>query len=627
MSTPSRQHVPLALSLLGGVLAAQTLLCAGPARAADPVPGSDELPLRYEGPGVTDPQAPDGRLPYSPGVQNIQVYRASRKHSPSFRTAEGCTVGYTYTHHQDIACWKGRLYVAWAMGLKDEDVPPTQIMFASSRDGLTWSGPKNLFPPEMGWSLRFYFYRASSDRLLVFALGPYETKLLSEKTKRTLLVRELTADESLGEVYTLVNPKADHPPSFETCPDAGFVAACREAYACKLLLEQQDYGVFLGDRRMPWHDSANWPGGKILGRDNYWSFGKAFCFFHRADGALVGLCKLGIVTQSRDEGQTWSKPVVAGGLDVGGAKEWAQRTPDGRYVMIYPPKKGARFPMAITTSDDGISFRDMRLLHGEVPPQRYQGLHKDVGPQYLRGVAEWAGDAPTLDPSAIWVVYSVTKEDIWVSRVPVPVLIETREPANDTFENVKPGLRVPGWNTYSPIWAPVRVVQEAAAQNRCLELADREPVDYARAVRTFPKSGAVTVSFRLSAAQTDRGRLEIELLGENDTRPVRLALNDKGQVQAVNGQSAADIGAYTGGQWSAFTLKVKDGRFTLSRDGKELLKEAAFAEPSATVCALSFRTGEHRDKVAGEAKADLPNTEEPVHEIVYHLDDVKSVTP
>lgn len=79
----------------------------------------------------------------------------------------------------------------------------------------------------------------------------------------------------------------DQPPSFETATDAGFVAACREAAGNNLLLEQQDYGRFLGERRLKWHDDPELNSGEMFG------FGKAFCFYHRQDGTLVGLCKLG----------------------------------------------------------------------------------------------------------------------------------------------------------------------------------------------------------------------------------------------------------------------------------------------------------------------------------------------
>ena len=60
------------------------------------------------------------------------------------------------------------------------------------------------------------------------------------------------------------------PPSFETAQDAGFVAACREAAGNNLLLEQQDYGIYLGERRMKWHGDSS------LTVQNWCQFGKAF---------------------------------------------------------------------------------------------------------------------------------------------------------------------------------------------------------------------------------------------------------------------------------------------------------------------------------------------------------------
>ena len=600
---------------------------AGDNPEATAKPGTPELPLLYDGPGLVDPKAPDGRLIYSPGVQNFQVYRASRKPAPFFRTVEGDQPGYTYNHHMDIACWKGRLYVAWDMSRTGEDNPPCHLVYSTSTDGMTWSDPQHLYPFNKGWHSRFYFFRASNDRMLAFASGPYPTDNISESEKKTLLVREITADHRLAEIFTLIKPGPTYPPSFEQSKDTGFVAACREAINNRPLLEQADYGLLLGDRRMKWHEGKNWPGGQVpLIGGKLWVFGKAQCFFHRKDGTLISLSKMGFVTMSKDEGESWSMPVIPQGIVAGGGKIWGQRTPDGRYAMIYAPHQSDRWPMAVTTSDDGITFRDMRVIHGEVPPQRYAGRAKDTGPQYIRGVAEWAGDAQTIDKSAIWVVYSVGKEDIWLSRIPVPLKANLQEPVNDTFDKTSPGPRVPGWNIYAPIWAPVRIAKDPASPNQYLELEDREPVDYARAIRTFPVSAEADVSFRLAAAQADRGRLEIDLLGERGTRPVRLILNDKGQLQSANGQETVDLGTYQAGKWFGVTIKVKVGRFTLLRDGKEILRDATFTEASPTVYALSFRTGEFRGTVPERAKNDLRDTEAPVPAAVCGIDDVKTCT-
>ena len=613
-------HLPVALTaVITSCLGAPS---SAPA-AGVAIPGSPKEPLRYVGFGLADPLAPDGGLQFSPGVQNVEIARANRKET-----------GHTYQHHVDLGCWKGLLYAAWVMTRKDEDVLPCRLVYSTSGDGFAWSEPRDLYPPGRGWDMRFYFFHASNGRMLAFAASPTANDWPGYHMMATdvkgVLVREITSDHQLGEIYTLIPGEPQRAPSFERAGDTGFVAACREACNCRPLLEQQDYGSLLGARGMKWHDPKNWPGGKIGGEDAVWTFGKAFCFYHRRDGVLVGLCKLGFATLSTDEGESWSLPVVPPGIVAGSGKIWGQKTPDGRYALIYPPQGGAlcrRYPMAVITGDDGITYRDMRVIHGEVPPRRYMGGGKkgDAGPQYLRGVAEWAGDAPTIDPSAIWAIYSVNKEDIWVSRIPVPIVPNVQQPVHDTFDAVELGPRVPGWNIYAPKWAPVCIAREKGGPNQFLKLEDRDPVDYARAVRVFPESSNVEVSFRLSAAQADRGRLEIDLLGARGTRPVRLALDDKGRIYASDGQDTVRLGTYQAARWESFTLQVMGGRFTVRRAGKTLLQDAAFAESTPWVYAISFRTGPYRARVA-EPDQDLPNTEEPAPATVYFVDDVFAQT-
>jgi hypothetical protein len=203
----------------------------------------------------------------------------------------------------------------------------------------------------------------------------------------------------------------------------------------------------------------------------------------------------------------------------------------------------------------------------------------------------------------------MNKEDIWASRIPVPIIAEAKAHANDNFDDVAAGPRVPGWNTYSSLWAPVRIAADRGLSNHYLELEDREPTDYARAIRTFPQSKAVTASFRVAAGQTDRGRLEVELLGELGTRPVRIIVNDH---------------VTSAGAWLDYKIHADcaAGKYTVVVNGREVLKDAAFTEPSSVVYALSFRTGEFRGKPRGRARRDIPNSEEPLATVTYRIDDV-----
>jgi hypothetical protein len=577
---------------------------------AKAVPGSDEIPIQYIGDPLPDKGAADGKLMYSPGVQNIQLLRATRTNPPDFPAGTENEKGWTYQHHVGIGEWKGKIYGVWDMTHVGEDNPPVRLVYATSDDGFNWSPPKDLYPYNRAYNSRFYFYKSTNDRMLVFASGWYPTDNVAEDRKIRLYCREITADHKLGKAYTLIKPAEGHPPAYTESKDPGFIQACEEAINNKPLLEQADYGILTGDKRIKWHDPKNWPGGKIpsFGGD-LWIFGKAMNFYHRKDGVLVANCKMGWTTLSRDEGETWSHPTIPPGIQGGAGKTWAQKTPDGRYAMIYIPQDDKRYPMAVTTSDDGITFDNMRSIHSDLPPQRYQGRAKPIGPQYLRGVSEWGSDGARNEKDCIWTIYSMSKEDIWISRIPVPILADAKNHADDNFDNVAIGPRVPQWNTYSPQWAPVNIA--AKGGNHYLQLEDHEPGDYSRAIRTFPQSKTVNASFRVAAGQTGKGRLEIELLGELGTRPVRIIASD--QITKAD-------------EWLNYKVQADctTGKYSVSVNGSEIVKDAAFAESSTIVYALSFRTGKAHPRPTGRARRDLKGVEHPVENVVYCIDDVKT---
>ena len=435
-----------------------------------------------------DPALPDGGLPPVVGVESYQVFRAS-KDVPELTDGRG----WTYHHHVDMACWRGRLYVGWNSCERDEDVWPSRELYSTSTDGRTWTPPQEMFPQGISTPLRMYFFRASNDRMLVIAGMRVDTADTTEDRKWPLVVREISADHVPGEVFALQG-RGEMPP-FEQSRDAGFVAACRELLADRVFLEQQDRGKLLGSRRMKWHDAAAWPAGAVPGDSEKWVAGKAYSFFRRPDGAIVGISKMGWTTLSRDEGETWSQPAVPPTLVTGKAKVWSQRTRDGRYALVYNPSRRNRFPLAIVTGDDGVTFGGMRIVQGELPVQRYAGLHRSIGPQYVRGISHWADDGSRGDEQCLWLVYSMSKEDIWVSHVPLPVRAEVRSDTDAA-----------AWNIYSPRWAPVTMSGDE------VRLEDRDPYDYASATRLLPRGPHTAVTFEVLAEQAGAA-LHVEAIG------------------------------------------------------------------------------------------------------------------
>jgi hypothetical protein len=327
---------------------------------------------------------------------------------------------------------------------------------------------------------------------------------------------------------------------------------------------------------MKWHDAAAWPGGKVPGDSDKWVSGKAFSFLRRPDEVILAVSKMGFTTLSHDHGETWDQPVVPATLITGKAKVWAQQTADGRFALVYNPSKRHRFPLIVVTGEDAIHFKDMRIIQGELPIQRYEGRFRSIGPQYVRGISHWSDDGSRADrENVMWLVCSMNKEDIWVSRVPVPI----KKDATSTEEP---------WNIYCPKWAKV------VAHGNNVELEDRDPYDYARAVRMFPVSRAVTASFELTADQTDSGMLEIELMGGfGSPHALRISLRPGGEIFCGEEQR---IGAYVVGRKISVQIdaNASAGTFSITLDGNRVVSNAEFAEAASELSRISFRTGPYR---------------------------------
>lgn len=206
--------------------------------------------------------------------------------------------------------------------------------------------------------------------------------------------------------------------------------------------------------------------------------------------------------------------------------------------------------------------------------------------------------------------------------MPVPATAEVNDPIRDDFNAATPGTLPAGWNIYSPLWAPVRIGEEAG--HRVLSLMDEDPCDYARAIRVFPATHGVKISFRVFAKQSN-GRLEIELLDGKGLRPVRLAFGEDGHLWVCHEAQWLDAGAYSAGRWHALELEIPAApdadRCAVLVDGKSPLpRPAYFTDPVSTVERLSFRTGMYREH--GYGGRDLPGADVKAPKAEFLIDDV-----
>ncbi len=588
-------------------------------------PGSPDEPVRVLSDGI-DMDVHDGRLRPAIGVENIQVFRANRT-----RSNIADKYGWTYSHAPMLAYWNNKFYLQYLTNPVSEHQEPGMTMIITSNDGRYWDIPEPVFPIyflrpgyissyKTGAAMmhqRMGFYVAPNGRLLVLA---YYGEAPSPWGEYGIgrVVREAYKDGTYGPIYFIrynslspYNESNTTYPFYKRSNDRGFIEACDALLADRL-------------KTMQWRDEER------VADDGFFTIsgGSSASVYHRKDGVAVAHFKNSYAALSPDKGETWSTPVQVPSIVTSGAKTWGQQTSDGRYALVYNPAPygSHRWPLAVVTSDDGILFDNMLLVHGDVPPLRFFGRAKDFGPQYIRGISEGNGDPPGSD---MWVTYSVNKEDIWISRIPFPVSYRIEGPVEDFFDELDVGGKIPDWNIYRTQWAKAEIAAFPSAQNKSLRLSDRDPYDYAKAVRVFEESKSVQISFKLYAKQIQNGRLEIEVLDHGGYRPIRIVFDQDGYLKVNDGSKMIPGGIYNSNSWYQVNIVVNvlDENFDLFLNDKIIVRNATFSEPVASVERLSFRTGEYRTEPTRETDrygflGDLPDSDEPSSIAIYYIDEV-----
>lgn len=584
--------------------------------------------VRYTGNTLVNVDYHHGQLSPAVGVHNIEVFRANREHPE-----KAGNIDWTYNHAPMLVYWNNMFYLEYLSNPVGEHVPPGRTLVTTSKDGYSWADPVVVFPPykipegttkegrtETAHDLfavmhqRIGFYVSAKNKLLllgfygmVFGKGddPNDGNGIGR------VVREINKDGSFGPIYFLrynhaFNEKNTSYPFYKTAKDKAFISACTELLATPLLMQQMVEEADRNDPLIP------------LKKDF-----KAFNFYHLPDGKVVGLWKYALTSITKDEGKTWQyNPLRAPGFVNANAKIWGQRTSDGKYATVYNPSE-FRWPLAVSVSDDGLNYKNLLLVNGEITSLRYGGAYKSYGPQYVRGIQEKEGNPPGGD---MWVTYSMNKEDIWISKIPVPVKDKVTTAVNDLFTDSKDGEELKEWNIYSPLFCRVGI--ERNVVGKTLTLRDSDPFDYAKAERIFPEAKKVSVEFSLTSRQSSFGSLEIELTDAKGTPCLRLLLDSTGEIYTKAGYRNRSLGKYRAGE--AITIKIDlnaTTRFYTTTVNGKTSNNLCFA-PVQSVERLVFRTGSIRRfpdaDTPTDQSYDLPNTGHEDQEAMYYIHYVKT---
>ena len=579
--------------------------------------------VRYSGSTLSNVDYHHGQLSPAIGVHNIQTMRAKRGDNNS-------TTSWTYNHAPMLAYWNNNFYLEYLSNPVGEHIAPGQTLLQTSKDGYNWSVPVVIFPPykipdgfvktgktdtaKNSFAVmhqRFGFYTSKSKRL--FAVAYYGIALAKGDDPNDgngigRVIREIKADGTFGPIFFLrynhsFNEKNTSYPFYKTSSDKGLVAACDEILATPLLMMQT---VEEGDRNDP----------LIPLQKDF----KAFNYYHLPNGNVVALWKYALTSISRDEGKTWQyNPTRAPGFVNANAKIWGQKTSDGKYATVYNPSE-FRWPLAISVSDDGLIYKNLLLVNGEITSMRYGGAYKSYGPQYVRGIQEMDGRPPYGN---MWVTYSMNKEDMWVSKIPIPVKDKVTNHVNEIFASLKDGEELNQWNLYSPIWCRTGITDKK------LTLADSDPFDYGKAERVFPESKKVVVEFSIAAQQNNYGVMEIELVDKKGAPCLRLILDSSGNILTKQGYRNKSLGKYNAGEKVTFKIELNTSTrfYNVSINGKSPSNNLCFA-PVGSVERIVFRTGHTRRFPDADTPTDqdydLPGADKKDKEAVYMIHYLKT---
>lgn len=322
--------------------------------------------------------------------------------------------GYKFCHHPNLVVFQNQLHAMWSNGLVGEDENGQRILHSSSADGVTWTTPVVLAEDPDGPSGPFACV-AAGFHVAGETLVAYNTAIMAGDP--------LHPNNAL---YARTSIDAKNWGLPQRLPEGFFIESPRTLPSGRLLITGQFAD---GQPRLMYTDSpdgvTSWKDGAIPhidsfrdGRDE--GGNRTYAepnWFRRPDGSVVMLFRTrSAINQlwasvSKDNGASWSQAVPTNFLDST-ARFSAGNLPNGTAFVINNPgaKRNPRIrnPLTLALSSDGITFDRGFIIRGGPTSMRFEGIHKLDGWQYPSAVT-WQG--------YLYIVYSINKEDVGVTRV------------------------------------------------------------------------------------------------------------------------------------------------------------------------------------------------------------------
>jgi len=329
---------------------------------------------------------------------------------------------WLYNHHPAITAFKGKLIAIWSDGMIDEDSPGQRVVFSVSSDFKNWSAPQELASPSKGSKGLLNVLTAAGfyqfNNTLVAYYGEYE----KDRTNTHLWAK--TSTDGLHwsapiDMHVPVNP--NHGPAV--------VQGGRLIISGNFTFPYTDDPAGLSG----WKMSSFYPD-SLYKQDNPAAFYSPaektglppLCegsFFQTNDKVIHMLLRVTgkgwkgklWLTESKDNGQNWSRPVETNFTD-NDSKFHFCRLPDKRFYYVGIPDTLHHYdrnPLVLALSDDGKYFNKQSIIADDLYTLKKKGLWK--GGQYGYPVT-------MVYKGYMYVIISRQKESIEVIRFKISQL-------------------------------------------------------------------------------------------------------------------------------------------------------------------------------------------------------------
>ena len=342
---------------------------------------------------------------------------------------------WTYSHHASITWFQGSYYAIWSNGRIHEDYPGQRILLSTSPDFAHWTEPHSLVGPLQGKQSELVLTAAGFHQYhnqLVAYYGQYEYAPAAFTGEQIRLAQH-HQDTSLWALTTQDGKNWSAPIEMGApiVPNHGPqpIQSGRLVISGNISFPYSDDPTGLSGWKMTGIYPSSMADGIFDDSQSFWAVQErmgwpaGLCegsFFQTDDGILHMLLRTtgpGFTgwlwqSESADNGTTWSVPVQSAFSD-NNTKFHFGRLPDGRFYYVGCPDplpRGARLPLVLSLSNDGVSFDQHYILADEPYQMQREGQHKGGTYGYPHTM---------IHDGHLHVIFSLRKEAVAVLRVPI----------------------------------------------------------------------------------------------------------------------------------------------------------------------------------------------------------------